>query len=204
MAAPTSTDVYTELEGYGITTDVISPAWITAKINNIVIPFIEKTCRQTFQAETTYDEYYDGLGTSVLVLRRRPVNSVVAVYVVGAIINDSFNITNIELDTAGGSLKVKSSEDNYLSTTVFPRGIKNLRVIYKAGFAAMPDDIKQAVIFFACELALGNIANRTGGGNLSTQGFSRQFGNRGKYSSARNDFKRLAMDILKRYSTGIA
>ena len=204
MALPTAEEIYEELEGFGITRDVLSEKWIERKRDNIVLPFIQRVTRQTIQAETTYTEYYDGLQNSVLMLRRRPVNSIVSIVIVGAIVNDSYNLSNVELDQAGGTIKMKNSEDNYLSVTTFPKGQKNIKITYKAGFATLPDDLKQAIILLTAELCLGNIANRTGGGNaLGTQGFNRQFGERGKYSSARNDMTRQAMDILRKYITGL-
>lgn len=205
MALPTPEEVYNELEGFGITRDVLSEKWVENKRDNIVVPFVERTIRVPIQATSSFVELYDGLGTSTIILRRRPVISITSIFIIGTTnVNNSFNLTNVELDSNMGVIKMKNSEDSYLTSNVFTKGVKNIKVTYVAGFSAIPNDIKQAIIMLTAELCLGNIANRTGGGNsLSTQGFTRQFGDRGKYSAMRNDLSRQAMDILRRYMTGV-
>jgi hypothetical protein len=202
MALPTADDVYQELEGFGINRDVLSSSWIDGKISSYIVPFVERTARISISAPVTYEERYDGSGSSVLVLSRRPITSLVSVMINNATYSGE-SLAGLELDSNAGIIRRRYSTDSY-DSTIFPRGNRNIKVTYVAGFASAPSDIEQAILFLACEVSLGNIANRTGGGNsLSTQGFTRQFGERGKYSSARNDYARMAMDILRKYMTGV-
>ena len=104
-----------------------------------------------------------------------------------------------------GILKAKANfnESNYVP--IFARGERNLRIQYTYGIDDLDNypDIKHAVICFTAEKVLGHIASRTGGGSLSVQAFSRQYGNRGKFSDMRNELARDGVALLREYITGV-
>jgi len=98
-----------------------------------------KYCGITQFKSQSYTEYYSGQGTQELFLDQRPIIS----------------ITSIKQDSewAFGSDSTFAS-DNYaiqddrvvLKDNVFSSGVRNLQVIYTAGYSTIPGDLKQACI----------------------------------------------------------
>jgi hypothetical protein len=205
MSKPIASDVRAMLEGYGITLDVITDTWIDARIINTVIPFVENTTRQKFSGIASVTEYHDGSGESILILDRRPILAVTAIkYVTGGDYQVILNLAMIETIAAEGILKAKV---NLLeSSACFPyfvKGNRNIMVTYTYGYTDYPDDIKESIVYFTCEAALGFLGARTGGGNISGQSFSRSFGDRGKYTDIRNDCARQGKALLYPYITHV-
>lgn len=78
-----------------------------------------------------YDEYIDGDGTDSLLSHQFPAISVISLEVDG-IVKDSKSFV---LYASQGFLRLKSG--------VFPRGKKNVRLQYTAGYATIPKDIER-------------------------------------------------------------
>ena len=93
----------------------------------------------------TYTEFYDGDGTRLLVARKWPIISVTSVHVDIERDFESVDLVdsgNYVTDTDNGIIEIFQEEAT--GPTVFERGIKNVKVIYVAGFAAIPNDVKLA------------------------------------------------------------
>lgn len=203
MALPTATEIRDNLEGYNITTSIMSDTWIINKMNRIVVPFVQNFIRRSVSAEEEITEYHSGTGRDLLLLNRRNINSIVRIELVsGTDIDATINLSSIQLIPEEGTLKVKSGINQYYNYRVFPKGEKNIKVIYKIG-GTLPDDIKETIIYLTNIKMLAYIEGRTGGGDINTQGWSRNHGNMGKYTNIRNTLNQDAMAILRRYSTGI-
>lgn len=95
--------------------------------------------------QATYTEYYDGLGTSELMLRRFPVVSITSInrddgrqFLSGTAIDVG---ANIMVDLASGIVRLWNNE------TAFYRGHGNIKVVYVAGWtlAQVPYAIQLAV-----------------------------------------------------------
>lgn len=95
--------------------------------------FIHSYCGRIFP-QGNYDEYTDGDGTETLLSHQFPVISVNSLEVDGAVKDSASFVLYAPL----GLLKLKSG--------VFPRGKKNVRLQYTAGYATLPKDIEQACI----------------------------------------------------------
>jgi hypothetical protein len=95
--------------------------------------FIHSYCGRTFP-QGSYDEYYDGDGTDTLLSHQFPIVSVNSLEVDGTV-KDS---TSFVLYAPLGIIRLKSG--------VFPRGKKNVRLQYTAGYATIPKDLEQASI----------------------------------------------------------
>ena len=95
--------------------------------------FIHSHCGRIFP-QGGYDEYIDGDGTETLLSHQFPILSVNSLEVDG-IVKGS---TSFVLYSPLGLLKLKSG--------VFPRGKKNVRLQYTAGYATIPKDVEQACI----------------------------------------------------------
>lgn len=200
----TYSDIRSFLEGYGITMTQLSDTWINSRINNFVIPFVESYTRQSFSGVQTITEYYSGTGNNVLMLNRRPIVAITEIrYVIGGYSMPILNLAMIETIAAEGIIKAKSNFDEAYFLPVFAKGSKNIKVSYTYGWADYPIDIKEAIIYFASSQILGFIGTRTGGGSLGVQGFSRNYGDRGKYHDIRQELDRQAYSILNKYKNSV-
>jgi len=201
---PTATEIRAFLEGYGITSAVLSDAWIEEQRDYLVIPNVECVIGYSISSVTPMTEVLSGTGKDILILSCRPVVSVTKIeYVMGGDDEFPLNISNLQVLTEEGIIKAKSNMLNYPRTFVFMKGEKNIRVTYNVGWATVPGILKLAIKMLCAEQILGFIGARTGGGSISTQGHSRNYGTRGKYQDIRNDLKRQAQSLIGKYTTGI-
>lgn len=201
---PTATEIRTFLEGYGITTAVLGDTWIEENRDGLVIPQVECIIGYPITAVTPVVEILSGTGKDILMLSSRPVISVTKIeYVMGGDDEFPLNISNLQLLSEEGIIKAKSNMLNYPRTFVFMKGEKNIKVTYTVGWTSLPANLKLAIKMLCAEQILGFVGARTGGGSISTQGHSRNYGNRGKYQDIRNDLKRQAGCIIGKYTTGI-
>lgn len=203
MAMPTAKEVFALLEGYNVETQ-LSEDWVTDKMTGMVIPWVERKTKLTFSGISTITEYYSGTGNSILVLRRRPIVALLSISYTN-IPSDQFFISPLAIQVIAdeGMLKARANfnEANYVP--IFARGERNLRIQYTYGFDEVPPDVAHAVKCLTAEKVLGHIASRTGGGGLSVQSFSRQYGSRGKFTDIRNELARDGIAALREYLTGV-
>ena len=200
-AKPTNADVLAYLENYGIDNTCVSEDWINARIDT-VIAFVKKYTRQTFGGLETITRRYNGNNTKLLILDRKNVIRVDRIQIV-SVEQYEGDFTKFELEPETGIIRLEGYETYRTFEYVFPRGIQNIAVTYTYGYADYPEDIAEAIILLTLERVLGHVANMTGGGDLNVQAFGRGYGSRGRYTHARNDFKRQAISILNCYKTGV-
>ena len=201
MSVITAQEVYAYLEGYGIDSKVISDTWIIARVENFIVPQIKDWTELNFDGILETTEYYSGTGSSIIILRKKPVEEILKIELVTSAYGSQFNFQNIELIKADGIIKARGiwEEQNNLYS-IFPRGKNNIKITYKYGFTDYPALIKEAILYLTCDQVLMNLANRTGGGSSSR---NRNYGERGRYSDLRNDLARQAHSLLKPYMTGV-
>lgn len=201
----TPAEVYAELECYGVSSANISTTWIERRRDKFIKPFLRKRTRLPLEgSETILSEVHSGTGEQILTLNRRFVSSVERIKILTSNTVNTVDIGSIQILSREGILKSMMSYESATSYPMFPKGKNNLLVDYTV--TVPPDaeaDICEAIIYLLCEKVLGQLASRTGGGNLSVQGFSRDFGPRGRWSHVRNDFARDAAALLKPYMTGV-
>jgi len=203
MALPTAQQVIDLLESYNIENQV-STAWINTKMTGMVIPWVEEKTKLSLSEVKTVTEYYSGTGVSILVLRRRPIVALLSISYTN-VPSDQFYISPLAIQVIAdeGILKAKANFNEANYTPIFARGERNLRIQYSYGFSTAPPLVSHAVACLTAAKVLGHIASRTGGGNLSVQAFSRQYGNRGKFSNARDELARDGLALLRKYMTGV-
>jgi hypothetical protein len=141
-----------------------------------VSSLVEEYCGRTFGANT-YEEYYSGDNTPILVLNQRPVSAIINIWEdTGGYWGqspDAFNSASLlvsgtnyalEIDQADGSSRCglvyringtwpcpfRVSPGNLSSSA--PYGVGNLKVIYEAGYSAVPETVK-----IATELSISRI-----------------------------------------------
>jgi hypothetical protein len=135
-------------------------------------------------------------------LNRKPIISLDALSYTNVMSNQYvINLFAIQVISEEGILKVRTNFNESTWIPIFAKGMNNLRIKYTYGYTSMPVDIFEAVKFMVCEKILGLIEGRTGGGSLSVESFSRDYGARGKYTHIRNDFARQAYAIIRNYIT---
>lgn len=207
MAKPTPDEVRDFIEGYNVSVACLSNGWIEARRDNFVIPYVERLIRFSLTENEGKVEYLDGTGTDILMLNRKNIISLTKIeYVSGGDNIYDLDINNYVLIEKQGILKARSGRNRITdSYSPFPRGNKNIKITYSCGYSDddMPFDIKEAIIYLISEQALGFIGGRTGGGALSMQSYSRNYGNRGKFTDIRNDLTRQAMALLQPYITAV-
>lgn len=196
-------EIYEFLEGYGITNITLSPTWLQKRLDGFIIPYVERITGMAFDGEENITEYLSGSGEGILMLSRKNATSLVSIaYVQGGDVVSEIGLGGVQL-IEGGIIKAVSNVYEGGTSTIFRRGNRNVKIIYKVGESDYPSDVKEAMLYLAAEQALGFIGARTGGGSISVQGFSRTFGERGKWQDIRNDLKRQAMFLLNKYKTHV-
>ena len=204
MSIPTAIEIRTFLDGYKVTSTIVPDLWIESRRDNFIIPIIERIIKRSVDGITTKTEYVSGNGKSLLFLSTRNIVELVSIeYVTGSQdIDQNISVASVRLLENEGIIKAVSNITEGGYSTLFMKGSKNIKVVYKVG-GTITDDLKEAIIYLCSEQILGYIGARTGGGSITVQGFSRNFGDRGRYQDLRNDLKRQAMAILNRYKTSI-
>ena len=100
-----------------------------------------------------------------------------------------------------GILKAKANFNESTYIPIFYRGTKNVRIKYQYGSNDWPDWASEAGAMLLAEQALAFVGSQTGGGDLTTQGYSRSFGKSGKYTHMRRQLARDAIALLRPYMT---
>ncbi len=120
--------------------DVSASTWDTvlASLQLGAEKLINQRCGDIESA--TYTEYYDGFGRGRLVLAHRAITSITTIH------------DDLGRDYAAASL---IDSDNYtfypdegivaLDAGSFQDGVRNVRVVYVAGYSTVPDDVQLAV-----------------------------------------------------------
>ena len=204
MSLPTGNDILTFLEGYGITSQILTTAWLENRRDGFVVPYVERITRQSFSGVATVTEYYSGNGKNILILNRKPVVSVTEIrYVLGSNNISILNLGNIEVVQSEGILKAKRNYEESFYLPVFAKGDYNIKVTYTYGYVTCPADVAEAITYLCAWSALNFIGARTGGGSLSTQGYSRNYGELGKYTDILRSLQAQAHAILSPYMTSV-
>lgn len=98
-------------------------------------------CGRKFVSET-FTEYYDGSGLPDLILKNYPIISVTSLNIDGSRVFDSVtDVTvadNVIIDNNAGIITL------WRNYSHFPKGLRNVKVVYVAGYATIPVDVQHA------------------------------------------------------------
>lgn len=202
---PTVQEIREFLSDCMIPKGIVSDEWIAARRDAFVIPWMESKLRRPIMGIKELEEYYDGTGSSILVLRSRPITELISITPTGIEPQAGMGITPVALEVIKdeGVLKAKTDPRGGNWTPVFWRGKRNLRVRYKVGTLDAPPELREVIILLCSDVILSRAANITGGGDVSVQSYSRNFGQGGKWSSYRNELVRSAHAIMRLHMTGV-
>lgn len=184
---------------------VVSDEWIQSRLDNLVLPFVKRITRQNFDGIQEITEYYDGTGSPIMVLRRRPIVQLMQISYTNVDANLYYLTPNaMQIIYDEGILKAKANFNESSYIPIFYKGIRNIRITYRYGYATCPADVAEAIMRLMASEVLGHIAGKTGGGNNAVQGFSPNYGENGKYTQPRKDLAKTAYALLRPYMTGMA
>jgi len=99
--------------------------------------FIESYCGNRKFKEREYTNYFDGQGHRFLYLEHYPITQLIKVE------ENGVELTDCEMDD--NKIAIRRSESQ-----IFAKGVRNIKVQYKAGFATIPADIE-----LACNMLVG-------------------------------------------------
>ena len=129
----------------------ISAAGDDALLTNLISQIekdVQNYCQRIFEVpENDYVDYYNGKGTSTVLLRNWPVISLASVYddperIYGSdtLIDPDDYVLYDGTDNDGEPAKI------VLDGLTFSLGLQNIKVTYKAGYSTIPADLQLAVI----------------------------------------------------------
>jgi hypothetical protein len=184
----------------------LSDSWLVQTRDFQIIPVVKRMTGLTFDGTRRITEYHSGTGSSILFVDRRPI---VRVHAINLITNPQnwvyVSPSSIEPIPEEGILKLKAvleSWQNYVPA--FPRGVDNIKIDYEYGYADVPAEVCRAVAQLTAAQALAMVGSRSGGGSLSVQGYTKNYGERGKYTDYINELERWADSILRSYVMGLS
>jgi len=181
-----------------------SVQWIADRLDNFIIPTIEKWTGFAIGRTEQHVEYHSGQGNGLMFLNYKPIVSLDEIrYVLSGAYTWVITKDAIEVIPDLGIIKARRSiETNPNIYPLFAKGDMNIKVTYTTGAVDIPKDLVEAMKYFAAEQILGMIGNRTGGGGVGLQ-VSKSFGNRSMYTEIRNDLARWGHSLVKSYTTSI-
>jgi hypothetical protein len=204
---PTASDIRSILEGYCISSAIISDSLIERLRDKFVINWIEAKTGLSMSGEKQYTQYYNGNGKNELFLNIKNVISLDSVeYVIGGDIISDLSLTQFVLDGPEGIIKaIRTDLVTSSASPVFRKGRKNIKITFTVGFEAdeIPESLTEGILYLTAEKVLSQIEGRGGGGDISLQGFSKSYGNRGKYTHIRNELARMGLALINDYFNAV-
>jgi hypothetical protein len=181
----------------------VSDNWLANVRDNFVLPWVTQKTRQSFSGIQQATEYYDGTGSSLMILRRRPIVSLINIHYTNVDSNLYYLTPSaIQVIPDEGILKAKANFNESTYIPIFYKGTRNIVIVYTYGYSTMPSDVQEAITCLCAEKALAMVGSKTGGGDLSGQGYSRSFGKSGKWTHMRRELAREGLATLRTYMTG--
>lgn len=206
MALITVAEIRDLLEGYCISQSIISDDWIQNRIDKYIIPsIINKRLGLSISGNVSKTVYVNGTGEDIIFLPDRDVIEITAITYVNTESVYTPSIANLELIPNEGIVKSKYNfAEGYYKTT-FPKGTRNIKITYTVGYndADIPDDINELIGYLAVIEICTWIEGRSGGGNVSSEAFNRDYGDLGKYTNIRRQLVQRCNIIIWNYKSGV-
>lgn len=117
--------------------------------------FMESYCGRVFKQDN-YTEYHDGEGESSLFTEQYPIISVTSIH------DDTLRVFGAGTEIASSYIIVREDIGLVrLDGTTFQSGMDNVKVVYSAGYATIPEDLESACI----KLSMADYIEQKGGIN---------------------------------------
>lgn len=106
---------------------------------------IERYCNRSFDGSTEQTDYYDGDGTSELMLRNFPIVELTSVTIIDRDGTEhAHTSSDFDLDNRLARIRFKlSTTGDY---TYFPSGFQNVKIVSKCGYETIPEDVQEACV----------------------------------------------------------
>ena len=108
---------------------------IITRISNVIESYINKNI-----LSRSYTEYYDGLGVSTLFTKQYPIISVDSIH------EDTTWVWGSDSTVGEDDYRIHNDKNHVVFLTTLGNGKQNIKIIYTAGYATVPNDIKQVCI----------------------------------------------------------
>lgn len=124
-----------------------SGTWSDVELEELILrkqDDFEGDTRRKFAIATYADERYDGNGRERMVLNQYPVVTLSSVVFLSGsqYLNQAVDISAFWLDASKGVLVLLQG----CCQDCFPEGVRNVSVTYSAGYASIPNAVKEAVL----------------------------------------------------------
>jgi hypothetical protein len=120
------------------------PAARKAQLITAASRAVERYCDRTFASGTVTDTI-DGDNSPRVFLSRPPITSITSVTVNGSALDNTYgDAWSFNPDT--GELLRGDGKDDPRFATWFPRGFRNVVVVFVGGYSSIPEDVKEATI----------------------------------------------------------
>jgi len=121
---------------YGMTGTDASTDTLIEEVINGASQIFETYCDRAFLTDT-YTDYYDGKGKSVLFVDNSPITTISGIWD-----DTEWNwATTSEISSA--NYRIADGNRVVFRDTVLNDGDQNVKIIYDAGYASVPDDLRQ-------------------------------------------------------------
>lgn len=143
-----------ELKEYLKVDGTAKDSFYTGLVNSVSAA-IESYLKRSISA-SGLTKYFDGDGSVLLDLGVRDIVAVTSVEINSVLVDSSYyavkkDIGIIQMLEGEYSARLRSN------TMIFPEGVQNVKVVFTAGFASVPEDIKHA-----CKMLCSYYVNRRG------------------------------------------
>jgi hypothetical protein len=199
---PTVHEIREYLSGY--CTEEVDSRWVRGR-RDAVVSWMEARLGVSLTGVREYTDLVSGSGTPIIWVTRRPIIDFVSINYVRGQGELSPSKESLEVVYDEGIIRARTQSDrNRDRFWVFPSGTYNIKVTYTAGYDDIPAALREAIMALTCEKLLGQLAARDGGGtSINVSGFGQNFGQRGRYTEARDDLARWGIDLMRQYMTGV-
>ena len=202
MSLISVTQIRDMLEGYCIDQSIISDEWITNRRDNYVIPtIVKKRLGISVVGDNSKDVYLNGTGKDILMLPDKNILELLNIQYVNTQSVYTPSLANFILIAEEGILKAKYNFNESFANPVFPKGTRNIKITYKVGYADanIPVDINELIGYLTVIEICTWIEGRSGGGNVTSEAFNRQYGDLGKYTNLRRQLTQRCNVITRNY-----
>lgn len=190
------------LEGYCLDQSIVSDQFIEKRRDNYVIPvIINRRLGISLDTATTKNVYLNGTGKDILFLPDKNVIELISVQYVNTQSVYTPSLANFILIAEEGLLKARYNFNESYIDPVFPKGTRNILLTYRVGYDSVdiPGDINELIAYLTLIEVFSWIESRSGGGNVSSEGFTRQYGDLGKYGNIRKQLMKKCNTIIRNY-----
>jgi hypothetical protein len=183
----------------------LSDNWLVATRDSQIIPVVRRFTGLSFDGVQRITEWHSGTGSTILFLDHRPIRRVHSISMVSTPPEwERVAPSSVETIPEEGILKTRFTwESSQAYSSAFPRGTDNIKIDYEYGYDNVPPAVCRSVAMLTAAQALVMIGSRSGGGSLSVQGYSKNYGARGKYTDYINELERWADGLLRGYAMGM-